>query len=74
MTTEALEALGATINFIQIWIKLLDHNYEVRYVVPQESRSILNPNGEEQRGIPHKNLRESPIPRKIQVGAKRKYF
>ena len=30
MTTEALEALGATLNFIEIWIKLLDHNYELR--------------------------------------------
>ena len=30
VTTEALEALGATINFIKIWLKLLDHNYEVR--------------------------------------------
>ena len=30
MTTKALESLGATINFIEIWIKLLDHNYEAR--------------------------------------------
>ena len=30
MTTEALEALGDTLNFIEIWIKLLDQNYEVR--------------------------------------------
>ena len=29
-TTEALEALGATTNFIEIWIKLLEENYEVR--------------------------------------------
>ena len=31
VTTEALEGLGANINFIGIWIKLLDHNYEVRF-------------------------------------------
>ena len=31
MTTEALEALGANLNFIEIFIKLLDHNYGVRY-------------------------------------------
>ena len=28
--TEALELLGATINFIETWLKLLNHNYEVR--------------------------------------------
>ena len=27
---EALEDLGATLNFIDIWIKLSDHNYDVR--------------------------------------------
>ena len=42
------------------------------YVVPQESKSIVNPNVERQRVIPQKNLWESPIPRKIRVGAKRK--
>ena len=30
MTTEALEALGATTNFIDIWVKLLKDNYEIR--------------------------------------------
>ena len=30
VTIEALEALRATINFIEIWIKPLDHNSEVR--------------------------------------------
>ena len=30
VTTESLEALGSTLNFIEIWIKLLNHNYEVR--------------------------------------------
>ena len=30
MTTEELESLGATLNFIKIWLKLLDQNYEVR--------------------------------------------
>ena len=29
VTTEALEALCATINFIEIWLKLLDQNYEL---------------------------------------------
>ena len=29
-TTEALEALGATLNFINSWFKLFHHNYEVR--------------------------------------------
>ena len=29
-TTESLEALGATLNFIDIWLKLLDQNCEVR--------------------------------------------
>ena len=42
------------------------------YVVPQEMRSIVNPNGENQRVILQKNLREYPIPREIQVDAKRK--
>ena len=31
-TTEALESLGATINFIDIWIKLLEENDETRHV------------------------------------------
>ena len=31
-TTEALRALGATLNFIEIWIKLLDNNYDARRV------------------------------------------
>ena len=29
-TTEALDALCATFNFIDIWIKLLNQNYDVR--------------------------------------------
>ena len=32
VTTEALEALGATLNFIDIWLKLLYKNYEARRV------------------------------------------
>ena len=32
MTTEALEALGATFNFIDIWLKLLEENYDARRV------------------------------------------
>ena len=31
VTQEALESLGDTLNFIEIWIKLLNQNYEVRY-------------------------------------------
>ena len=31
VTTKALEALGGTLNFIEIWLKLLEHNYEVRF-------------------------------------------
>ena len=30
--TEALESLGATLNFIDIWLKLLDKNYDSRCV------------------------------------------
>ena len=30
-TTEALESLGATLNFIDFWIKLFHHNYEIRW-------------------------------------------
>ena len=30
MTTKALESLVDNINFNDIWIKMLDHNYEVR--------------------------------------------
>ena len=26
---EGIEALGGTLNFIEIWLKLLDNNYEV---------------------------------------------
>ena len=29
-TTESLEALGDTLNFIDIWLKLLEGNYEIR--------------------------------------------
>ena len=32
MTTEALEALGATLNFIYIWLKLLEENYDASRV------------------------------------------
>ena len=32
VTIEVLEALGATLNFIDIWIKLLDNNYDDRRV------------------------------------------
>ena len=30
-STEALEALCVTLNFINCWIKQFDHNYEVRF-------------------------------------------
>ena len=30
VTTEALEALGDTLNLIEIWLKLLEDNYELR--------------------------------------------
>ena len=30
VTQEALESLGDTLNFIEIWIKLLDENYGAR--------------------------------------------
>ena len=32
-TIEALEALGDTLNFIDIWLKLSEKNYEIRYEV-----------------------------------------
>ena len=32
VTTEALKALGSTINFIEIWLELLDDNYDARRV------------------------------------------
>ena len=32
MTTESLEELGATLNYIEIYIKLLDDNYDARRV------------------------------------------
>ena len=32
MTTEALESLGTTFNFIEIWIKLSENNYDARCV------------------------------------------
>ena len=31
VTIKALEALGASLNFIEIWLKLLDQNYEAIY-------------------------------------------
>ena len=32
MKTESLEALGASPNFIEIWLKLLNDNYDARRV------------------------------------------
>ena len=32
MTTESLEALVSTLNFIDIWLKLFDNNYDARRV------------------------------------------
>ena len=37
MTTEKLEALGASLNFIEIYLKLLDHNNEVRRELNKKS-------------------------------------
>ena len=31
-TTETLESLGATLNFIDLWLKLLEENYDARCV------------------------------------------
>ena len=36
-TTEVLEALGATLDFIEIWIKLLEFNYEVIFEMYNKS-------------------------------------
>ena len=33
MTTESLEALGSTLNFIDIWLKLFGKKYDARRVV-----------------------------------------
>ena len=33
VTTEALESLGDILNFIEIWIKILDDNYGARRVL-----------------------------------------
>ena len=33
-TTEALEALGDTLNYIDCWLKLFQYNYEVRWKIP----------------------------------------
>ena len=40
-TTEALEALGTTLNFIGFWIKLFDHNYELWYGMSNKSMKKL---------------------------------
>ena len=32
VTTQPLEALGETLDFIEIWLKLLDDNYDTRHV------------------------------------------
>ena len=32
VTTKALEAFGDTFNFIEVWLKLLDNNYDARRV------------------------------------------
>ena len=32
VTIEALEALGVILNFINIWLKLFDENYDARHV------------------------------------------
>ena len=40
-TTEALEALGDTLNFIYIWLQLLQENYEARRLVYTTSITSL---------------------------------
>ena len=41
-TIEALELLGDNHNFIGIWIKLLEENYEVRYGMYNKSMKQMN--------------------------------
>ena len=41
MTTEALYSFGATLNFIEIWIKLLDKSYEVRCGMYKKSTKAM---------------------------------
>ena len=40
-TTEVLEALGDTLNFIDYWLKLFYHNYEVRWKMYNEATKKL---------------------------------
>ena len=55
VTIEALEALGVILNFINIWLKLFDENYDARHVayitymkdmfkqIPQTMIKVLTP-------------------------------
>ena len=40
-TTKALKALGDTLNFIDCWLKLFHHDYEVRWKVYNEAMKHL---------------------------------
>ena len=56
MTTETFEALGAIFNFIEIWIRLLEHNYKVRCGMYNKAMKDMF------KKIP-KNMTKSLIPR-----------
>ena len=40
--SEALETMGATLNFIDCWLKLFHHNYEERYMMYHEATKICS--------------------------------
>ena len=41
VTTKSLEALGATLNFIEICLKLFEDNYEVRFGMYNKSMKYM---------------------------------
>ena len=41
VTTESLEALGSTFNFVDIWLKLSDENYDARREAYNTAMKIL---------------------------------
>ena len=41
MTTEALESLGSTIDFIGCWLKALEHNFIERYNLYTHNMDLL---------------------------------
>ena len=42
VTTEALGALGSTLNFIGMWLKLLEENYDARHVAYITARKEMS--------------------------------